>query len=151
MIHLDGEVPLREDREALLDLAVDTLYAEGPSTEFVRLDYSDGSSETLHLRDFVSGASLRNIVDRAKKNAVKDFLATGVPGISREHVLAAIAAESAENEDLPSGAHPDDWARISGRRGRRVEQVTPLRGLQGPEGLATTTTHDQHDQEGMLR
>ncbi|SLM88983.1 proteasome ATPase [Brachybacterium nesterenkovii] len=150
-IHLDGEVPLREDREALLDLAVDTLYAEGPSTEFVRLDYSDGSSETLHLRDFVSGASLRNIVDRAKKNAVKDFLATGVPGISREHVLAAIAAESAENEDLPSGAHPDDWARISGRRGRRVEQVTPLRGLQGPEGLATTTTHDQHDQEGMLR
>ncbi|MGP9693034.1 proteasome ATPase [Brachybacterium sp. AOP25-B2-12] len=127
-LYLDGSVPLREDREVLLDLAVRTLYADGPDTAFVRLEYSDGSAETLHFRDFVSGATLRNIVDRAKKNAVKDTLAGDPEGIGSAHVLAAIATEFAENEDLPSGAHPDDWARISGRRGRRVEKVTPVHG-----------------------
>ncbi len=127
-LYLNERVPLREDRSDLLDLAIDLIYADGPATAFVRLDYSDGSSEVLHFRDFVSGATLRNIVDRAKKNAVKDFLATGVAGISGAHLRAAVEDEFTENEDLPSGAHPDDWARISGRRGRRVEQVVPLHG-----------------------
>lgn len=135
-LYLDDSVPLRDDRDALLDLAVSTIYADGPGTAFVRLDYSDGSTETLHFRDFVSGATLRNIVDRAKKNAVKDTLLGDAGGIGRAHLLAAIAAEFAENEDLPSGAHPDDWARISGRRGRRVDRVTPVHGARGARGDA---------------
>ncbi|PWH05673.1 proteasome ATPase [Brachybacterium endophyticum] len=126
-LYLDRSVPVREDHEALLDVAVDRIYAEGEDTAFVRLEYSDGSSETLHFRDFVSGATLRNIADRAKKYAVKDYLNTGTSGIGREHLEQAVAQEFTENEDLPSGAHPDDWARISGRRGRRVEHVVPLR------------------------
>ncbi|MDO5661361.1 MAG: proteasome ATPase [Brachybacterium sp.] len=126
-LYLDDQVPLRTERDALLDLAVETLYAADDSTAFVRLEYSDGVVEDLHLRDFVSGATLRNIVDRAKKNAVKDYLATGVAGISRDHLLEAIDTEFAENEDLPSGAHPDEWARLSGRRGRRIDRITALR------------------------
>jgi proteasome-associated ATPase len=140
-LYLDADVPLREDRDQLLDLAVSEIYAEGEHTAFVRLEYSDGTSETLHFRDFVSGATLRNIVDRAKKYAVKDYLETGVPGIGGAHLSAAVAQEFAENEDLPSGAHPDDWARISGRRGRRVEHVVPLRagGVLAVQGADGTT------------
>ena len=94
----------------------------------MRIEYSDGTAEVLHFRDFVSGATLRNITDRAKKFAVKDQLSTGVAGLTAEHLRAAIRAEFAENEDMPSAAHPEDWARISGRRGRRVDAVIPLQG-----------------------
>jgi proteasome-associated ATPase len=127
-LYLDESVPVRGDRGALMEHTVEQIYADGPLTAFVRLDYSDGTSETLHFKDFVSGATLRNIADRAKKYAVKDVLSTGQGGIGQEHLDRAIAEEFAENEDLPSGAHPDDWARISGRRGRRIEDVVPLGG-----------------------
>ncbi|WP_432803644.1 proteasome ATPase [Brachybacterium sillae] len=125
-LNLEAGVPLREDRDLLLDRTVDAVYATGDATAFVRLVYSDGAEETLHFRDFVSGAMLRNIADRAKKAAVKEQIATGAAGISLEHLLQAVRDEFAENEDLPSGAHADDWARISGRRGRRVDRVIPL-------------------------
>ena len=127
-LHLDASVPLREDRDALLDLAIERLYATDATTAYVRLDYADGTTETLHFADFISGAALRNIADRAKKAAVKDQLARGESGVGREHVLAAIEAELTENEDLPSGAHPEEWARISGRRGTRVVGVQTLHG-----------------------
>ncbi|MCL6424104.1 proteasome ATPase [Brachybacterium sp. JHP9] len=125
-LYLGPELPLRDDREQMLDETVSAIYADGPGTAYVRLEYTDGTAETLHFRDFVSGATLRNIVDRAKKAAVKDFLATGTPGLSTAHLLGAVRQELLENEDLPSGAHPDDWARISGRRGPRVQAVVAL-------------------------
>ncbi len=130
-LYLDDTVPVREHREALLDYAVDLLYADDPQSAFVRIEYTDGTAETLFFRDFVSGATLRNIVDRAKKFAVKDQIASGEVGVGRSHLEASIRAEFSENEDLPSGAHPEDWARISGRRGRRVDAVIPLRGNLG--------------------
>ena len=128
-LYLDAQVPLRGDREALLDRAVARIYDTAASSAFVRIEFSDASAETLHFRDFVSGATLRNIVDRAKKNAVKEQLATGEVGVTAAHLDDAISAEFAENEDLPSAAHPEEWARISGRRGRRIESVVPLLGL----------------------
>lgn len=127
-LYLDGDVPLRGDRDELIDLTVRELYADDPASAFVRIEYSNGTAETLFFRDFVSGATLRNIVDRAKKFAVKEHLATGIAGVSAEHLREAIRVEFTENEDLPSAAHPEDWARISGRRGRRVDAVIPLRG-----------------------
>ena len=125
-LYLDQSVPLQDDRQALIDLTVDEIFREDASTRFLRLTYSDGSEEILHRADFVSGAMLRNIADRAKKHAVKDHLAGLTPGISRDHLLRAVTEEFAENEDLPSGAHPDDWARIAGRRGRRIESLETL-------------------------
>lgn len=126
-LHLDDSVPLREMRDELLDRAIDQIYDDSDASAYLRLDYSDGTSETLHFRDFISGATLRNIVDRAKKLAVKEQLETGHAGVGHEHLRTAIETELAQNEDLPSGAHPEDWARISGRRGRRVDAVVPLR------------------------
>ncbi|GAA1331332.1 proteasome ATPase [Brachybacterium rhamnosum] len=126
-LYLDEDVPLRGDREALLDAAVARIYDDSPASAFVRIDYSDGGEAVLHFRDVVSGATLRNIVDRAKKNAVKDQLTTGIAGVSEEHLLDAVADEFSENEDMPSAAHPEEWARISGHRGARVEAIVPLR------------------------
>src|SRR5699024_7071472 len=89
-LYLDETVPVREDRETLLDLAAREIYDEGPASAFVRVEYSDGGQDTLHFRDFVSGATLRNIVDRAKKMAVKDQLATGDVGVGAQHLHEAI-------------------------------------------------------------
>src|SRR5699024_4046338 len=88
-----------------------------------------GGEDTLHFRDFVSGATLRNIIDRAKKMAVKDQIATGVVGVGVRHLREAITAEFVENEDMPSAAQPEDWARVTGLPGggrRRVEAIAPL-------------------------
>ncbi|MGY5764570.1 proteasome ATPase [Brachybacterium sp. DNPG3] len=126
-LYLGEDVPLRDDREALLDAAVARIYDGGPASAFVRVEYADGGAETLHFRDLVSGATLRNIVDRAKKNAVKQQIATGEVGIALEHLHEAIAAEFAENEDMPSAENPEQWSRVSGRRGRKVEAIIPLR------------------------
>ncbi|MEN0071023.1 MAG: proteasome ATPase, partial [Propionicimonas sp.] len=82
--------------------------------------YASGAREELHVADFVSGAMLANIVDRAKKAAIAELIGGGRRGISAVHVAAACAAEVAENEDLPNTTNPDDWARISGRKGERI-------------------------------
>jgi len=140
-LYLGEDVPVREDREALLDLAVREIYAEGPATAYVRVEYADGGHDTLHFRDFVSGATLRNIVDRAKKLAVKDQIATGEIGVGSEHLTEAIRVEFAENEDMPSAAHAEDWARVTGLPGRsrrRVEAVVPLQDRSRPEDAAAT-------------
>ncbi len=78
--------------------------------------------------DFASGAMLRNIVDRAKKAAIKDELAGGPGGVSRQGIIDACRAEYVENEDLPNTTNPDDWARISGRRGERIVFIRTLVG-----------------------
>ena len=140
-LYLGEDVPVREDREALLDLAVRQIYAEGPATAYVRVEYADGGHATLHFRDFGSGATLRNSVDRAKKLAVKDQIATGEVGVGSEHLTEAIRVEFAENEDMPSAAHAEDWARVTGLPGRsrrRVEAVVPLQDRSRPEDAAAT-------------
>nr|WP_262423722.1 proteasome ATPase [Brachybacterium sp. Z12] len=144
-LYLDESVPVREDREQLLDLATREIYDGSPASAFVRVEYSDGGHDTLHFRDFVSGATLRNIVDRAKKLAVKDQIATGIVGVGAQHLQDAITAEFVENEDMPSAAHPEDWARTTGLPGsgrRRVDAVVPLQGR--TQGSAA---HDEATEE----
>lgn len=112
---------------ALIDELSSRMYAQHSDNEFVELTFVDGSREVLYYRDFASGAMIANIVDRAKKNALKRALASGQPddhGVSLEDVKTAIDQEFAENDDLPNTANPDEWARISGRTGQRVTEVT---------------------------
>ena len=106
--------------EAMIERTVGRMYSEEQANQFLEVTYASGDKEILYFKDFNSGAMVRNIVDRAKKNAIKDLLATGVRGIRVEHMLDACVAEFKENEDLPNTTNPDDWARVSGKKGERI-------------------------------
>ncbi|SEE16813.1 proteasome ATPase [Ruania alba] len=106
--------------EAMIERVVGRMYSEDPENEFLEVTYASGDKEVLYFKDFNSGAMVQNIVDRAKKQAIKDLLATGVRGIRVEHLLSGVVAEFQENEDLPNTTNPDDWARVSGKKGERI-------------------------------
>ena len=98
------------------------------------MTYADGDKEILYFRDFNSGAMIENIVARAKKLAIKDFLDSGQRGIRVSHLLSSAVDEFRENEDLPNTTNPDDWARISGKKGQRIVFIrTLIHGKQGTE------------------
>ncbi|HMQ37437.1 MAG TPA: proteasome ATPase [Micropruina sp.] len=117
-----------ECRRALIEATVEVLYAETDDNRFLEVTYASGDREVLYVKDFVSGAMLANVVGRAKKAAIKEVLAGGPDGVRLEHLLSACADEIAENEDLPNTTNPDDWARISGRKGERITFMRTLRG-----------------------
>nr|WP_309080116.1 proteasome ATPase [Zhihengliuella sp.] len=118
------------DRAAAVSRLVSTtigrMYAASEENEFLELTLADGSTRMLYVRDFASGAVLRNIVDRAKKHAIKDLLTSGERGVRERHLLAAVTEEFREHEDLPNTSNPDDWARITGQRGLRVTHLRPI-------------------------
>ena len=98
------------------------------------MTYAKGERETFYFKDFSSGAMLRNIVDRAKKRAVKRLITKQEGGIQTVDLLEAVRDEFKENEDLPNTTNPDDWARISGRKGERIINVrTLITGINRPE------------------
>ena len=120
--------PAADFRQALIDATVERLYATSDENRFLEVTYASGDREVLFVKDFTSGAMLANIVGRAKKAAIKDVLAGGDDGVRLDHLLTACADEIAENEDLPNTTNPDDWARISGRKGERITFMRTLRG-----------------------
>jgi proteasome-associated ATPase len=71
---------------------------------------------------------IENIVSRAKKLAIKRVIANNGRGIKLEHLLESIKQEYKENEDLPNTTNPDDWAKISGKKGERIVYVRTLIG-----------------------
>jgi proteasome-associated ATPase len=130
--------------EAMITAAVERMYSEMEENRFLEVTYQGGDKEILYFKDFNSGAMIQNIVDRAKKLAIKDVLTTGQKGIRVEHLLASCVAEFKENEDLPNTTNPDDWARISGKKGERIVYIrTLLKGKDGTEpgrSIATANT-----------
>src|SRR3954451_17173047 len=144
--YLTETLPLHEhdlavnggDREAtvgaMITAAVERMYSEMEENRFLEVTYQGGDKEILYFKDFNSGAMIQNIVDRAKKLAIKDFLTTGQKGIRVEHLLASCVDEFKENEDLPNTTNPDDWARISGKKGERIVYIrTLIKGKDGTE------------------
>jgi proteasome-associated ATPase len=118
----------------MIQRAVERMYAETEENQFLEVTYANGDKEVLYFRDFNSGAMIQNIVDRAKKMAIKDFLDAGAKGIRVQHLLTACLDEFKENEDLPNTTNPDDWARISGKKGERIVFIrTLVSGKQGSE------------------
>jgi proteasome-associated ATPase len=118
--------------EAMIQRTVERMYSESEANQFLEVTYANGDKEVLYFKDFNSGAMIQNIVDRAKKTAIKDFLATGVKGIRVDHLLEACVDEFKENEDLPNTTNPDDWARISGKKGERIVYIRTI--IQGKDG-----------------
>jgi len=111
---------------SMIQRAVERIYEESPENRFLEVTYANGDKEVLYFKDFNSGAMIQNIVDRAKKMAIKDFLETGQKGVRVGHLLAACVDEFGENEDLPNTTNPDDWAHISGRKGERIVFIRTL-------------------------
>ena len=119
---------------AMIQRAVERMYSEEDENRFLEVTYANGDKEILYFKDFNSGAMLENIVARAKKMAIKDFLDEGQKGIRVQHLLTACVDEFRENEDLPNTTNPDDWARISGKKGERIVFIrTLVQGKQGTE------------------
>jgi proteasome-associated ATPase len=118
----------------MIQATVERMYAESEENRFLEVTYANGDKETLYFKDFNSGAMIQNIVDRAKKMAIKDFLDLDQKGLRVQHLLSACFDEFKENEDLPNTTNPDDWARISGKKGERIVFIrTLVTGKQGTE------------------
>jgi len=120
--------------EAMIQRVVERMYSETEENRFLEVTYANGDKEVLYFKDFNSGAMIQNIVDRAKKMAIKEFLETRQKGLRVAHLLAACVDEFSENEDLPNTTNPDDWARISGKKGERIVYIrTLISGKHGTE------------------
>ena len=124
----------RRLRRGMIQATVERMYTETEENRFLEVTYANGDKEVLYFKDFNSGAMIQNIVDRAKKMAIKDSLEHNQHGIRVSHMLQACVDEFKENEDLPNTTNPDDWARISGKKGERIVFIrTLITGKQGTE------------------
>ena len=121
---------------SMIAATVEYMYAETDHNRFLEVTYASGEKEVLYFKDFNSGAMLENIVRRAKKAAIKDLLGSGERGLTQQHLLDACAREFHENEDLPNTTNPDDWARISGKKGERIVFIRTLIDGQAGTGRA---------------
>jgi proteasome-associated ATPase len=111
---------------SLIDRVVEAMFATAHENRFLEVTYANGDKETLYFRDFASGAMIENVVRRAKKAAIKREIAAGSRGVGIEDLLEAVRQEYREHEDLPNTTNPDDWARISGKKGERIVYVRTL-------------------------
>jgi proteasome-associated ATPase len=112
----------------MIDAAVSSMYQSGEENKFLEVTYQNGDKETLYFKDFASGAMIENIVRRAKKLSIKRTIAGGERGISVDDLLDSIKQEFREHEDLPNTTNPDDWAKISGKKGERIVYVRTIVG-----------------------
>jgi proteasome-associated ATPase len=109
------------------------MYSTRDENKFLEVTYAKGDRETFYYKDFSSGAMIENIVARAKKLALKRYLATREKGIKLDDLLNAVQEEFKENEDLPNTTNPDDWARISGTKGEKIINIRTLVGSKAPK------------------
>ena len=137
-MYIDSETPIAQTEiesaggsiegciAQMVDRAVESMYADTTENEFLEVTYQNGDKEVLFYKDFSSGAMIENIVRRAKKTAIKRIIANGTRGLTTQDLLDAIRLEFHENDDLPNTTNPDDWARISGRKGERIVFIRTL-------------------------
>ncbi|WP_347056847.1 proteasome ATPase [Blastococcus sp. HT6-30] len=131
----------------MIQRTVERMYTESEENRFLEVTYANGDKEVLYFKDFNSGAMLQNIVDRAKKMAIKERLETGTGGLRVGHLMQACLDEFKENEDLPNTTNPDDWARISGKKGERIVYIRTLISGKGNEtgrAIDTATNTGQY-------
>ncbi len=111
---------------AIIESTVEIMYSVAEENRFLEVTYANGDKEVLYFKDFSSGAMIENIVRRAKKMAIKRRIAGGPKGVNEDDLVNAIHQEYRENEDLPNTTNPDDWARISGKKGERIVYIRTL-------------------------
>ena len=137
--YLTADLPLAEDEvrelgggdaqkavDVMIERTVEEMYRDDDDNRFLEVTYQNGDKEVMYFKDFSSGAMIENIVRRAKKVAIKRFIAGGVKGIRTEDLIVSIRQEYKEHEDLPNTTNPDDWAKISGKKGERIVFIRTL-------------------------
>ncbi|MEI7971070.1 MAG: proteasome ATPase [Actinomycetota bacterium] len=126
--YLSDDLPFGPDCdiEQLVELTIDRIFADSNENRFLEITYQNGEKEELFFKDFLSGAMLENIVRRAKKKAIKRKIEGGDGGIVVIDLLASVVDEFVEHEDLPNTTNPDDWAKISGRKGERIVYIRTI-------------------------
>ena len=126
--YLNEEIPIGdgESIDEMVDAAVDEMYRTDELNRFLEVTYANGDKEVLYFKDFASGAMIENIVRRAKKSAIKRVIAGGARGVNTHDLTDAVRSEFVEHEDLPNTTNPDDWAKVSGRKGERIVFIRTL-------------------------
>ncbi|MBT8206797.1 MAG: AAA family ATPase, partial [Acidimicrobiia bacterium] len=154
-IYLTDRIPLDESQvaghgspaafiDAAISQVVAKMYSTDESNRFLEVTYANGDREVLYFKDFSSGAMIQNIVSRAKKEAIKREISGGSMGLKIDDLLAAITQEFKEHEDLPNTTNPDDWARISGKKGERIVYVRTLIEGEGESRTIEAVTPGQY-------
>ena len=126
--YLTDEIPIAAGANVpeMIDQTVEAMYRTDAANQFLEVTYQNGDKETLYYKDFSSGAMIENIVRRAKKLAIKRVIAGGERGVGLQDLLDSIRQEYKEHEDLPNTTNPDDWAKISGKKGERIVFIRTL-------------------------
>ncbi len=126
--YLTNEIPIApgESIDDMIAATVDEMYRDDEANRFLEVTYQNGDKEILYYKDFSSGAMIENVVRRAKKLAIKRVIGGGVKGVSTQDLLDSIKQEYKEHEDLPNTTNPDDWAKISGKKGERIVFIRTL-------------------------
>jgi proteasome-associated ATPase len=126
--YLTNEIPIaaEESIESMIDATVAEMYRNDEANRFLEVTYQNGDKEILYYKDFASGAMIENIVRRAKKLAIKRVIACGSRGVCTQDLVDSIKQEYKEHEDLPNTTNPDDWAKISGKKGERIVFIRTL-------------------------
>jgi proteasome-associated ATPase len=126
--YLTDDIPIAsgENIDEMIKRTVEEMYREDEANRFLEVTYQNGDKEVLYYKDFASGAMIENIVRRAKKLAIKRVINGGERGVRTEDLVASIKQEYKEHEDLPNTTNPDDWAKISGKKGERIVFIRTL-------------------------
>jgi len=126
MIETQGGGDIDKAVQAMIEDTVREMYRDDEANRFLEVTYQNGDKEVMYFKDFSSGAMIENVVRRAKKLAIKREIAGGDRGIRTDDLLSSIRQEFKEHEDLPNTTNPDDWAKISGKKGERIVYVRTL-------------------------
>jgi len=137
--YLQSSLPLDEDEvqnlgggdrdktvRLMIERTVEEMYRDDEANQFLEVTYQNGDKEIMYYKDFASGAMIENIVRRAKKLAIKRRIAKEGRGIRTQDLLDSIKQEYKEHEDLPNTTNPDDWAKISGKKGERIVYIRTI-------------------------
>ena len=125
-VHSEGGGDIDKAVRSLIEQTVGEMYRTDTDNQFLEVTYQNGDKEVMYFKDFSSGAMIENIVRRAKKCAIKRQIAGGEIGIQLNDLLDSIHQEYREHEDLPNTTNPDDWAKISGKKGERIVYVRTI-------------------------
>jgi len=137
--YLTSSLPLDEDEvlslgggdrdktvRMIIERTVEEMYRDDEANQFLEVTYQNGDKEIMFYKDFSSGAMIENIVRRAKKLSIKRQIAGEGKGIRTQDLIDSIKQEYKEHEDLPNTTNPDDWAKISGKKGERIVYIRTI-------------------------